>query len=1004
MTQTANAAILKEIKAHYGLDGTLDLLYGEYTQNYHFKTSNAQDFLVKLGPENAAQDTAKFEQELLLYLTQKHSGIKVPVPIETKTGESHCTIALNSGQHSLRIISWIPGKLWSAVNPHTKQLRYELGKASGGLLEALQSFNADACSLNPKWELNKADWCQDELHNFNTAERQLLAFFLDRYKADKAAYQKLRKQWIHNDLNDNNILVDIKKEQINGLIDFGDASYGQTINEIAVCCAYLISGFPDPLDSLTPFLKGVHEVFPLQEDELQHLYTLIGMRLVLSAMHGKINAMAEPENQYLQISQKAVWENLKLWSTIHPRFAHYSFRKACGYDAHPQTQAFETWANQQQRSFIDIFPTTRFKTAQHLDLSVSSLWIGTQEEFNDLELFEFKIERLQAKNPDKIIAGGYQEPRPLYTDAAYDTVGNYGAQSRTVHLGVDFWLPAKTPVHSLHAGEVVIAVNDQGNKEYGGLVVLKHKEEDLEFYTLYGHLIPETALAHQVGDTIAAGGLVGMLGAAHENGNWSPHLHYQFMLDLLDYTDDFPGVCYAHQREIWRDLCPDPNLFFKDPELNGDENNQSDELLKKRKEVLGYSMSLSYDSPLHIVRGQGVYLVDSWGRKYIDTVNNVAHVGHEHPQVVEAAQKQMAALNTNTRYLHKNVIKFAEDLLKTFPKELCVVHFVNSGSEANELAVRMTEAVTGSRHMLVSESGYHGNTRTCVDLSHYKFARKGGYEPPATTHVFPIPDAFRGNHRGAEAGLAYAEDLGRKIEVMESQGIRLGGLLLESVLSCGGQIPLPPDFLKAAYKEVRAAGGLCIADEVQVGMGRLGDSFWGFQQYDVVPDIVTIGKPLGNGHPVAAVVCTAEVAAAFNNGMEYFNTFGGNPVSAAIGSAVLAVIEQEDLMQNAQSVGGQLLSGLRALQKEYPIIADVRGKGFFLGFELCDSNLKPLTAQAKYLANRMKYYGFLMSVDGPDDNVIKIKPPMVFSPHNAEQLLSYLSKVFSENKMQDYEA
>ncbi|WP_435579000.1 aminotransferase class III-fold pyridoxal phosphate-dependent enzyme [Gilvibacter sp.] len=1002
MTPAAFTELHRIIKNEYHLEGSLELLYGEFTLNYKFTTSSGEKFLVKLGPTNQEQDSASFEQPLLEFLSNQ--GLKVPKVIATQTGELHTYGSFDNHRRSLRIISWIDGKLWSGINPHAEKLRQELGQLTGQLLNALSLYKEKGESLNPTWELNSSHWTVAHLDLFDSAEQKLLQFFIDRFKLESTAYNTLRKQWIHNDLNDNNILVANDGSQINGIIDFGDASYGQSINEVAVCGAYLISGFPDPLDALTPFLKGIQEFFPLQEAELAHLYTLIGMRLVLSAVHGKRNAIAQPENTYLQVSQKAVWESLKLWSQVHPRFAHYSFRKACGYSAHPKTTAFKQWANANKAEFDTVFSTTTFKKALHLDLSVSSLWIGTQSEFNDLELFEFKIDQLQKKHPEQIIAGGYQEPRPLYTDPAYDTVGNYGAQSRTVHLGVDFWLPAKTPVHTLHKGEVVIAVNDQGNKEYGGLVVLKHQEAGLEFYTLYGHLIPETALAHQLGDIIEAGGLVGQLGAAHENGSWSPHLHYQFMLDLLDYTEDFPGVCYAHQREIWQDLCPDPNLFFQDPELEPQTELSPNQIQQKRKKSLGHGMSLSYQEPLHIVRGQGVYLVDSWGRKYIDTVNNVAHVGHEHPHVVKAAQQQIAALNTNTRYLHKNVVEFAEAFLKTFPDKLSVVHFVNSGSEANELALRMVEAVTGSRHMLVSESGYHGNTRTCVDLSHYKFDRKGGYEPPETTHVFDRPDTFRGKHRGLNAAADYVKDLQKQIQSLQERDIKIGGLLLESVLSCGGQIPLPEGYLPEVYKLVRAAGGICIADEVQVGMGRMGDSFWGFEQYGVVPDIVTIGKPIGNGHPLAAVVCTAEVAEAFNNGMEFFNTFGGNPVSAAVGKAVLEVIHKEKLMNNALDTGQFLVNGLKALQTQFPIIADVRGKGFFLGFELCDAHRNPLTEQAKYLANRMKYFGFLMSVDGPDDNVIKIKPPMVFSRHNAEQLLHYLTKVLTEDKMQHYEA
>jgi len=423
------------------------------------------------------------------------------------------------------------------------------------------------------------------------------------------------------------------------------------------------------------------------------------------------------------------------------------------------------------------------------------------------------------------------------------------------------------------------------------------------------------------------------------------------------------------------------------------------ELILYRKKHIGKSLSLSYDKPLKIVRGKGVFLIDHTGRKYLDTVNNVAHVGHEHPRVVKAGQKQMAVLNTNTRYLHDNIIAFVRELLETFPENLSVAHFVNSGSEANELALRMAKAFTGQKDMIAIEMGYHGNTSACIDISSYKFDRKGGAGCPEHTHIVPMPDSYRGIYRGKDTTKKYAAHIQEQIKIIKEKGRGVAAFISESIMSCGGQIELPKHYLKLAYKVVRESGGVCIADEVQVGCGRLGSAFWGFELHDVVPDIVTIGKPIGNGHPLAVVVSTREVADAFANGMEYFNTFGGNPVSCAIGLEVLRVIKEEGLQENALLVGDYLKRGLLQLQKKFPIIGDVRGKGLFLGFELNGENKTPLGHKAAYLINRMKELGILMSSDGPDENVIKIKPPLVFSTKNADELLSMLSRVFKEKYM-----
>jgi 4-aminobutyrate aminotransferase-like enzyme len=598
-----------------------------------------------------------------------------------------------------------------------------------------------------------------------------------------------------------------------------------------------------------------------------------------------------------------------------------------------------------------------------------------------------------------VIAGGYLEPRSVYTSSEYDKTGNSGRESRTIHLGIDFWLPAHTPVHALFDGEVVTAVNDAGDKEYGGLVILKHTVGDLVFFTLYGHNTVKSALQHKVGDIIKKGDKIAELGNYPENGNWAPHLHFQVMLSMLNYKIDFPGVAFYNQIEVWKSICPNPNLLFKSEALEPIKSITNEDLIHYRKQHLGKSLSLQYKVPLNMVRGAGQYLIDQYGQKYLDTVNNVAHVGHEHFNVVKAGQEQMALLNTNSRYLHENINALAKELLKTLPPQLDVLHFVNSGSEANELAIRMVKTCTGQRDIIASEVGYHGNSNMCIDISSYKFDGMGGKGAPEHTHIFPLPDAFRGKYRGENTGAQYASEVQKQIEIIRKKGRGVGAFIIEPIICCGGQIELPEGFLTKSYEYIRAVGGLCISDEVHTGCGRMGKTFWGFQLHNVVPDIVTIGKPLGNGHPLAAVACTKAVVEKFDNGMEYFSTFGGNPVSCAIGKEVLRIVKRENLQDNALSVGEFLKTELKTLAKTYPIIGDVRGQGLFLGIELTDTELNPLKEQTDYLANRMKDHGILMSIDGPDLNVLKIKPPLVFSMDNARELIFYLEKILAEDFM-----
>lgn len=421
-----------------------------------------------------------------------------------------------------------------------------------------------------------------------------------------------------------------------------------------------------------------------------------------------------------------------------------------------------------------------------------------------------------------------------------------------------------------------------------------------------------------------------------------------------------------------------------------------EELLRLRRAHLNPTLSVAYREPLKIVRGEGVWLYDEAGQGYLDMVNNVCHVGHCHPRVVRAGAEQMARLNTNTRYLHDALVEYALRLTATLPAPLSVVFLTNSGTEANDLALRLARAHTGARGTIVVDHAYHGHSPSMVELSPYKFNGRGGEGQAGHVAVVPMPDAYRGAVRdAADAGPRYGRMLAGAIDELRAHGHRPAAFYCESLLGCGGQIILPDGYLGEAYGHVRAAGGLCLADEVQVGFGRVGDAMWAFEQQGVVPDILTLGKPIGNGHPMGAVVTTPEVAASFVTGMEYFNTFGGNPVSCAIGLAVLEVIEDEQLQTNAARVGEFLMTGLLDLQARHAGIGEVRGRGLFIGAEFVSDAAarSPDPARARVVVEAMKARHVLLSTDGPDDNVLKIKPPIVFSRANAEEFLEKLDGV-----------
>ncbi|XP_033230316.1 5-phosphohydroxy-L-lysine phospho-lyase isoform X2 [Belonocnema kinseyi] len=429
--------------------------------------------------------------------------------------------------------------------------------------------------------------------------------------------------------------------------------------------------------------------------------------------------------------------------------------------------------------------------------------------------------------------------------------------------------------------------------------------------------------------------------------------------------------------------------------------------LKLRKRHIGDSCTLFYRSnPLKIVRGVAQYMYDEKGERHLDCINNVAHVGHCHPHVVEAGQKQMALLSTNNRFLHDDLVICASRLTSLLPEQLSVCYLVNSGSEANDLALRLAQTHTGNEDVIVLDHAYHGHLTSMIDISPYKFNQPKGTGKKDWIHVAPCPDVYRGKYRdvdypGEDLGLKYADDVRKICKDTKQKGRAISAFIAESLMSVGGQILPPENYFRNVYSHVREAGGVCIADEVQVGFGRVGSHMWAFQLYgeDIIPDIVTVGKPMGNGHPVAAVITTQEIARSFaETGIEYFNTYGGNPVSCAIANAVMDVIEKENLQEHALKVGTYLLEELKKLQKRHKIIGDVRGAGLFVGIELVKDrmNRTPATAEAKQVVMRMKDEKILISSEGPDLNILKLKPPMVFNTENVDHLLSVLDEVLME--------
>ena len=415
-------------------------------------------------------------------------------------------------------------------------------------------------------------------------------------------------------------------------------------------------------------------------------------------------------------------------------------------------------------------------------------------------------------------------------------------------------------------------------------------------------------------------------------------------------------------------------------------------LIARRQATFGASSVLVYQRPIRMVRAEGIWMFDADGRRYLDVYNNVASVGHCHPRVVEAIAKQAATLNTNTRYLFDNVHDYAERLLATFPARLSNIVFTCTGSESNDLALRLTKSFTGGAGFVVTETAYHGNTEAVTEVSPSSFKTRS---VPPHVRTVPAPDLYR--HPTNDVGARFAEDVAKAVADLERNGVKFGGLLVDSIFSSDGIYADPAGFIKRAVDVVHQAGGLFISDEVQPGFGRTGTAMWGFQRHGVEPDIVTMGKPMGNGFPVGGVVTRPEILEAFCETTGYFNTFGGNPVAAAAGLAVLEVIEDEGLVENANKIGGYFRAGLRDIAVRHPSIGDVRGAGLFIGIEFSlPGTTDPDVAAASYAINALKERGVLIGAAGAYGNVLKVRPPLCFSRDNADLFVETLDAVLSD--------
>jgi 4-aminobutyrate aminotransferase-like enzyme/Ser/Thr protein kinase RdoA (MazF antagonist) len=994
-------ALEATLRDAYGLGGALTPLVGERDANFRLESDRGSVF-VKVGADGAAAPTLALTAAVAERLELAAPHLPAPRVVRTRAGETTAAMPDGTGARPVLVTTWLPGEPAAERLPHDATLLREVGRTLAELDRALIGLEHAAAHRPLRWDLRQAAWIGEHLGAIPPATAPFVAAAHAEYVAwTRPRLDAVRRGLVHGDANDHNVLLgdDARGEPaITGLIDFGDACHTAIVAEPAIAAAYFAMSADEPLAAIDAVVAGFHEALPLDDAELELVVPLIRMRLAVSITNAALQSHQRPGDPYVTVSQRGAERLLRLLHGRPPATAAVRLHAATGRGLPTTIDRVHRFLRGEAGRCAPVLGCPHdLAAATVLDLSFESLLGGDDPTTFDAAVAGERIARVMQGH--RIGIGRYLEPRPIYTGELFG--GDDGnARRRTVHLGIDLFAAAGTAVHAPLAGTVHLATDCGGGLDYGGLVVLRHETPDgVAFGTLYGHLDPTSFAALRPGQPIAAGAAFARLGDARVNGGWPPHLHLQVLAaDPVTLPDVPPGVADPDDLAAHEALHPDPSTLIGITDGGASWRAATAHIAATRRERFATNLRTSYHEPIHFVRGWRHVLFDALGRRHLDAYNNVPHVGHAHPHVAAAVARQTALLATNTRYLHAAMGRYAERLAALLPPELSVFFFTASGSEATELALRLARTHTGAIDLCVMDHGYHGHTTGAMAVSPYKLRQRSAPAWPEWLHVTPQPDVFRGPHRGADAATTCAAAVAERIVGLAARGRRLCGYLCESMPSVGGQVVLPDGFLPAVYRAVREAGGVCLADEVQTALWRTGDTAFAFQRYGVVPDVVVLGKPLGNGFPLGAVVTTPVIAASFADGPEWFSTFGGSTVAMAAGLATLEALEQDNLAANARHTGARLMAALRGLQSRHAIVGDVRGAGLFLGVELCsDADRSPATSAARHVKNRLREQRILIGTDGPDDNVLKIRPPMTFDSAAADLLVDRLDTILAEH-------
>ncbi|MEH3054296.1 MAG: aminotransferase class III-fold pyridoxal phosphate-dependent enzyme [Patulibacter minatonensis] len=969
------------VAEHWGLAGASATELGSYQdQVFRIDPSDGARVALKIAGAQVERAVLELEHAVLRTLDDPEErplgALRTPLPIVTLAGEEIVAV----GAFHARVLTWAPGDALAGGGFVDDARARALGDAAGRLSAALAGIDHPAARRVFQWDVRHAaavaELARDHLTDDEWAmQRRALAWLAG---VDDGA---LPRQLAYTDLTANNLLGAFAADGTftpTAIVDFGDLVHTWRIADVASAAYAAIAGDPARALELTAHVVAAfHDRQALEPAEADALWPVIAGRAALcgASLAHQVRSVAgssEASAAYLDTFVARDDAALRAALAVDPIVARAVIRDACGLAVCPV-------GAQSDAQLAALDPGPLLDGIDRAALMPVDLGVGTslltERAWDDADAI---AAALAGAVPD----GAYAVGR--WGEARLPGAGRPLQDPRpALHLGADLFVPPGTTVLAPYDVRVIA---DDGH----GAIELESLGPGRAPILRLSGLEPLVG----IDDEPRRGARLGTVAAravAAEQAPLPAHLHVQ-----LATTSGLPAAGDAALRAAWTALCPDPSPLLG-VDVSAPPTPTAAELVGRRERVVATPQHLYYREPTPMVRGWGAWIYDGDARPLLDMVNNVAVLGHAHPAVTAAATEQFALLNTNSRFLYAAMAEYAEAIAATLPPHLSSIFFVNSGSEALDLAIRLARVATGRHDLLAIEGAYHGWTGAVFELCTHPQDNPGWRgNLPASTHVIPQPHPLRGA-LGPDAE-PYVDAVRAACAAASARGGGPAAFVAEPMLGNAGAVSPPPGFMAAAYEVVRAHGGLNVADEVQVGYGRTGETFWAFEREGLEPDVVAAAKAVGNGHPLGFVACRPELAAAFDAHAPWFSSPGGGPVSCRVGLAVLRAIQSEGLQENAAIVGAHLKARLEALAADHPIIGQVHGRGLYLGVDLVRdrATAEPAAGEARAICERLRRFGVILQPTGDHDNVLKVKPPLCLTIDDADFAVDALERVLVE--------